>query len=108
MPVNWTIKGESGKEFNATIRSLESAAIDSAKLNFKSLDSDTLTFTITPQSITSATIPELRQEMTLYRDGAQFFVGHVTDVRTMISSGGQQVQITVSGPWWWLSQGAGG
>jgi len=104
MPVNWTIKGESGKAFNATIRSLESAAIDSAKLNFKSLDSDTLTFTITPQSLTSATIPELRQEMTLYRDGAQFFVGHVTDARTMISSGGQQVQITVSGPWWWLER----
>lgn len=104
MPVNWTISGEAGKAFNATIRSLESAAIDSARLDFKSLDADTLTFTITPQSLTSATIPELRQEMILYRDGVQFFVGHVTDVRTMINSGSQQVQVTVSGPWWWLER----
>jgi hypothetical protein len=104
MPVNWTIAGETGKAFNATARSLSTAAIDSAKLDFKSLESDTLTFTITPESLTSATIPELRQEMILYRDGVQFFVGHVTDVRTMINSGMQQCQITVSGPWWWLEK----
>lgn len=104
MPVNWTIAGETGKAFNATVRSLELAAIDSARLDFKSLDADTLTFTITPQSLTSATIPELRQEMILYRNGVQFFIGHVTDVRTMINSGSQQAQITVSGPWWWLER----
>lgn len=104
MPVNWTIAGETGKAFNATARSFSAAAIDSAKLDFKSLEPDTLTFTITPQSLTSATIPELRQEMILYRDGVQFFVGHVTDVRTMISSGMQQSQITVSGTWWWLEK----
>lgn len=104
MPVNWTIAGETGKAFNATARSLESAGIDSARLEFKSLDADTLTFTIAPQSLTSATIPELRQEMILYRNGVQFFVGHVTDIRTMINSGSQQVQVTVSGPWWWLER----
>ena len=104
MPVNWTIAGETGKAFNATARSFSTAAIDSARLDFKSLEPDTLTFTITPESLTSATIPELRQEMILYRDGVQFFVGHVTDVRTMINSGMQQSQITVSGPWWWLEK----
>ena len=104
MPVNWTIAGQTGKPFNATARSFSTAAIDSAKLEFKSLEPDTLTFTITPKSLTSATIPELRQEMILYRDGVQFFVGHVTDVRTMINSGMQQSQITVSGPWWWLEK----
>ena len=104
MPVNWTIAGETGKAFNATARSFSTAAIDSARVDFKSLEPDTLTFTITPQSLTSATIPELRQEMILYRDGVQYFVGHVTDVRTMINSGMQQSQITVSGPWWWLEK----
>jgi hypothetical protein len=104
MPVNWTIAGQTGKVFNATARSFSTAAIDSAKLDFKSLEPDTLTFTITPELLTSATIPELRQEMILYRDGVQFFVGHVTDVRTMINSGMQQCQITVSGPWWWLEK----
>jgi hypothetical protein len=104
MPVNWTIAGQTGKPFNATARSFSTAAIDSAKLDFKSLEPDTLTFTITPESLTSATIPELRQEMILYRDGVQFFVGHVTDVRTIINSGMQQSQITVSGPWWWLEK----
>ena len=104
MPVDWTIAGQTGKAFNATARSFSTAAIDSARVDFKSLEPDTLTFTITPQSLTSATIPELRQEMILYRDGVQFFVGHVTDVRTMINSGMQQSQITVSGPWWWLEK----
>lgn len=103
MPVNWTIAGQTGKAFNATVRSLESAFISSARLEFKTLDSDTLKFTIKPPP-SGAIYPELAQEMILYRNGVQFFVGHVTDVRTIIDSLGQSVDITVSGPWWWLEK----
>jgi hypothetical protein len=104
MPVTWTIAGQTGSTFNATARTLEVAKINSARLEFKSLEPDTLTFTITPDSITSAVIPDLRQEMILYRDGVRFFSGNVTNVRNVIESGSQQCQVTVSGPWWWLER----
>ena len=104
MPVNWTIAGQTGSTFNATQRTLAAAQIDSARLDFKSLEADILAFTITPESLTSAVIPDLRQEMILYRDGVRFFSGNVTNVRNVIDSGKHQCQVTVSGPWWWLEK----
>jgi hypothetical protein len=104
MPVNWTIAGQTGSTFNATQRTLAAAQIDSARLDFKSLEADILTFTITPESLASAVIPDLRQEMILYRDGVRFFSGNVTNVRNVIDSGKHQCQVTVSGPWWWLEK----
>ena len=94
--IAWTIKGEAGKTFDATVRSLEAAQIDSAQIDFKSLADDTFTFSISPQAISSAVVPELKQTITLYRAGVQFFVGHVTNVRNAINSDSQQVQVTVS------------
>lgn len=102
--IAWTIKGEAGKAFDATVRSLEAASIESAKVAFNSLADDTFTFSISPEAIPSATIPELKQQITLYREGVQFFVGTVTNVRSNIDSSSQQVQITVSGPWWWMER----
>ena len=102
--IPWTIKGESGKTFNATVRSLETAQIDSAQISFRSLEADTFTFTISPETLTSATIPDLEQKITLYRDGVQFFTGTVTNVRPIISQSSQQAQVTVSGPWWWMER----
>lgn len=102
--IPWTIKGESGKTFNATVRSLETAQIDSAQISFRSLEADTFTFTISPETLTSATIPDLEQKITLYRDGVQFFTGTVTNVRPLISQSSQQAQVTVSGPWWWMER----
>jgi hypothetical protein len=103
MPVSWTIAGQTGRNFDATARSLESASISSARLEFKNLEPDTLTFTISA-SPSGAIFPDLVQEMTLYRNGVQFFVGYVTDIRTMIDSLNQSVQVTVSGTWWWLDK----
>ena len=102
--IAWTIKGEAGKAFDATVRSLEAAKIESAQVAFNSLADDTFTFSISPEAIPSATIPELKQKITLYREGVQFFVGTVTNVRSNIDSSSQQVQITVSGPWWWMER----
>jgi len=102
--IPWTIKGESGKAFNATVRSLETAQIDSAQVSFRALEADTFTFTITPETLTSATIPELEQQITLYRNGTQFFTGTVTSVRPIITQSSQQAQVTVSGPWWWMER----
>jgi hypothetical protein len=102
--IAWTIKGEAGKVFDETVRSLEAAKIESAQVAFNSLADDTFTFSISPEAIPSATIPELKQQMTLYRAGVQFFTGTVTNVRSNIDSSSQQVQITVSGPWWWMER----
>jgi hypothetical protein len=86
--IAWTIKGEAGKAFDETVRSLEAAKIESAQVAFNSLADDTFTFSISPEAIPSATIPELKQQMTLYRAGVQFFTGTVTNVRSNIDIGG--------------------
>jgi hypothetical protein len=104
MPVSWTIKGEAGKALDATTRTLESLAIDSARVDLKSLDTDQLTFSIAPKDVTSATIPELGQTVTLYRDGSKFFHGHVIDNPVSITAGEQSVSVVVAGPWWWLDR----
>jgi hypothetical protein len=104
MPVVWTIKGESGKAFDATVRSLEAAEIEAATLDFRSLSDDVLSFVIAPEDVTTATIPDLAQEMTLYRDGVQFFHGNVTGRPITLQSDKQVVQVVVSGPWWWMER----
>lgn len=59
-----------------------------------------------PSNIDSlaSNLPTLRQEITLYRDGVSFFFGNVTNIRSMISSGSHEHQVTVSGPWWFLEK----
>ena len=52
----------------------------------------------------ASNLPTLRQEITLYRDGVSFFFGNVTNIRSMISSGSHEHQVTVSGPWWFLEK----
>ena len=54
MPVNWTIKGESGQGWDEAVTTLEARNISSAKLDFKSLEADELTFNIALQDVTAA------------------------------------------------------
>jgi hypothetical protein len=54
MPVNWTIKGEIGQGWDESVTTLEARNISSAKLDFKSLEADELTFNIALQDITAA------------------------------------------------------
>lgn len=108
MSVSWTLVGEAGKALDATSRTLEQLAIDSANLTFNSLDSDELTLSISPQSLSSTIIPDLKQKVTLYRDSGsgpvRFFTGHVTNVRSIIDSNSEVCNITISGPWWWMER----
>jgi len=59
-----------------------------------------------PSNIPSpdSSLPSLRQEMALYRDGVRFFHGNVTNVRSFIRGDSQEHQVTVSGPWWFLEK----
>lgn len=104
MPVAWTIQGQSGKTLDATTRTLEALAIDSARVDLKSLETDQLTLTIAPKDATTATIPELGQTVTLFRDGTRFFHGHVIDNPVTIAGTEQAVSVVVAGPWWWLDR----
>ena len=108
MAVTWTIVGEAGKAIDATSRTLEQLAISNAKMDFRSLQADEFTFSIYPQSLSGATIPDLKQKIVLYRDAGagpqRFFTGHVTNVRSVISAGSEVCNVTVSGPWWWMER----
>jgi hypothetical protein len=54
MPVNWTIKGETGQGWDDSVTTLEARNISSAKLDFKSLEADELTFNIALQDVNAA------------------------------------------------------
>ncbi len=54
MPVNWTIKGDAGQGWDDAVTTLEARNISSAKLDFKSLEADELTFNIALQDVTNA------------------------------------------------------
>jgi hypothetical protein len=53
---------------------------------------------------TASTLPTLRQQITLYRELDIFFYGWVTNIRSIISNGSHEHQVTVSGPWWLLEK----
>ena len=104
MSVAWTLQGQAAKALDATVRSLEALAVDSATLSIKSLDVDEFTFSISPQDVMTATIPELGQTVTLFRNGSRFFHGHVIDNPVTIQAGNQTTSVVVAGPWWWLER----
>jgi hypothetical protein len=53
---------------------------------------------------TASTLPTLRQQIVLYRELDIFFYGWVTNIRSIISSGSHEHQVTISGPWWFLEK----
>jgi len=53
---------------------------------------------------TALTLPTLRQQITLYRELDIFFYGWVTNIRSVISNGSHEHQVTISGPWWFLEK----
>jgi len=100
MPV-WTIAGEAAKAWDATAQSMEYRQIADAELTFRSIGVDELIIGIITQSLASYTPPELGQTIKIYRSGTLFFTGTVTDIQSQNTSG---LNITVSGPWWWLDR----
>lgn len=100
----WTIQGESGKAWDATTVSFGSRKIEDGRFEFRSLDADTFSFTISAKDLSSETLPDLTQKLVIYRDGTRFFTGHVTGKQTSISAGQQVCSIVVSGPWWWMER----
>ena len=100
----WTIKGEASKAWDATTKTFEERKIEDGRFEFRSLDADTFQFTISAKDIASETLPDYVQQVTVYRDGTQFFVGHVTNRTVSVAAGIQTCAVTVSGPWWWMDR----
>lgn len=100
----WTIKGEASKAWDATTKTFEERKIEDGRFEFRSLDADTFQFTISAKDIAAETLPDYVQQITIYRDGSQFFVGHVTNRTTSVTAGVQVCTVTVSGAWWWMDR----
>lgn len=97
----YSISGQTGKALTASRRSLEQLGIETATLQFRSADADTLEWFQRGDDA-----PEYGQEISLWdADGNRVFTGNCTtsdpewDGRGVVG-----YQVTVSGPWWWLEQ----
>lgn len=104
MQVTWTIQGESGASLGATSQTLEEYGINQASVSFRSLDIDLFRFAMEVEDHASATLPDIGQTITLFRDGTRFFHGHVTSVVPRITAGSQTITVEVAGPWWWMER----
>ena len=87
---------------DATARTLAAIGAQNPKVVFRSLAADTLTWTVLLEGFAPASeiIPELGQEVALFRSGSRFFCGHVSAVR----QSGRTVAVTASNAWWWLER----
>jgi hypothetical protein len=100
--VSWTIKGEAGAALDATVRTLASLNVDSAKLTFTTLDADKFEWSAVTSDPTGAgtIVPDAGQLVEVFYSGTRRFRGHVTIPR--VSTG--RVSVTCEGPWWWMTR----
>lgn len=102
----WTIKGESGKGLDATVRTIQSLGIDSASVEFASLADDVFTYSMKTTSAAGAgidgvvRIPTAGQQVELFKDGVRKFIGHAALPEIDLD----RITVRVLGPWWWMSQ----
>lgn len=97
------IRGEAGKALDETKRFFHEIA-EGGTLRFANQTDDILNIAIAPKFITGsgASIPEVGQEITLEINDDRVFKGIVTGVPASLGGDGMTVNVTVSGPWWWL------
>jgi hypothetical protein len=100
--VSWTIKGEAGAALDATVRTLASLNISSAKLSLASLDADTFTWSAATHDASGSPtiIPDAGQLVEVFHNGTRRFRGHVTIPRVSLG----RVEVTCEGPWWWWNR----
>lgn len=98
----WTITGQTGKALNATSRTLAEIGALGPKVTFRSLAADSMTWGVMLAELAPTTelIPEIGQEIALFRSGSRVFCGHVANVR----QAGHSVTVTVNNAWWWLER----
>lgn len=102
--MSWTIKGEAGASLDATVRTLTSLNVDSARLKLQSLAPDTFEWSVATDgpSAPGVIVPDAGQLIEVYHDGVRRFRGHVTIPRVT----NHRVVIKAEGPWWWMTRTA--
>lgn len=100
----WTIIGEAGKALDATEREISTLSPVLASVAFPSCSTDAFRFTMQVDDSNAGLIPELWQSVTLKRDGTTFHFGYVTGLAPSQDTLGEQVAVSVSGPWWIAEQ----
>lgn len=106
MAVVWTIAGQAGKNVDEVPRSLAALQAEGSEINFESLDSDKLTWSVflERKEDFEDILPELGQKITLFRNGARYFTGTVTRRPIRFSGSEYRADVVVEGPWWYLRQ----
>jgi hypothetical protein len=101
----WEIQGESGKALGATLRDTDTVAANMV-LRLESLQPDRLTWSVTGQEadLSDLTLPELGEEVQLWRDSVRQFRGIVSALPVTVSGGNISVNVTCEGAHFWLEK----
>lgn len=104
MSAIFTISGENLKRMDATVRELAAMGISNAKLRFKSMAADELSFTI-PATPAAGAPPEDGQRVSIFRSGVRIFHGEVVAVEFTAKPNARPVyQVEARGGWYFLEQ----
>ena len=103
--MSWTIKGEAGKALDATVREVSEVA-SNLSIRYESLQADVATWSVVGQlaTLSDLALPELAQEVSIFRDGTRVFLGYVTARPATVSGEEISVEIEVQGPHFWLEK----
>jgi hypothetical protein len=103
--MSWTIKGEATKALDATERNVSDISTN-LSIRYESLQADVLTWSVVGQlaDLSDLVIPELGQEVSVWKDSVRQFVGVVTATPATVSGDEIAVEITVEGPHFWLEK----
>lgn len=101
----WEIQGETGKQFGDTRRAASEVAAD-VSLRFESLQPDRVSWSVSGQlsDLSDLAIPEVGEELQIYREGVRKFRGIVTQAPATIAGGNIGVQVEAEGAHWWLEK----
>lgn len=100
----WQIQGEAGKLLNATIRDASVIGASGCRMNWRTLDTSTFSWSVMLNYALGLSpgdlIPEQLQQVTIWRGGVRYFTGTCT----VVEAGDESVDIVISDFWWWLNQ----
>lgn len=106
MSVAWTITGEAGKALDATSRTPDAMGVEDLIVRFVSGGIGTMSWRIALPLAdgTGILAPEIRQKVTLWRDGTRYFQGHCIRRRPVYDGDAWSMVIQVADIWWWFDQ----
>ena len=103
--MSFTIKGEATKAMDATVRNVSDVATG-LSIRYESLQPDLATWSVFGQlaDLSDLILPELGQEVSIFKDATRIFLGVVTARPATLSGDSIEVQIEVQGPHFWLEK----